>query len=278
MNDFLSGINNLVGEHKTSLVVDVAYEIIKPEFTLSTANDFGIIEKIGQGQSDYSGSISERIHNIILASSKFHGILIPKDEIFSFNKTVGDISALTGYKPAYIIKNGRTVLGDGGGVCQVSTTLFRAAINTGLPIIERVSHAYRVHYYENDGKPGFDATVFNPSADLKFKNDTSAYILIQTEIDKTNNILTFMLYGKKDNRIAQISDAKVWDVLPPPEPLYQDDPTLKKGITKQIDWSSWGAKAIFHYKVEKEGKTIADQDFFSQYRPWQAVFLVGTAD
>ncbi len=278
LNDFVAGLNNLVKDQKTSMTINVVSEIIKPEVILSTVNNLGIVEKIGEGKSDYSGSIPERIHNLILASLKFHGVLIPKDEVFSFNKTVGDISSSTGYKPAYIIKSGRTVLGDGGGVCQVSTTLFRAALNAGLPIIERVAHAYRVHYYENDGKPGFDATVFAPSADLKFKNDTSAYVLVQTKIDKANNMLTFMLYGKKDDRKIQISDVKVWDVTSPPDPVYQDDPTLKKGVTKQIDWAAWGAKAIFHYKVEKDGEIIADQDFFSNFRPWQAVYLVGTAD
>jgi vancomycin resistance protein YoaR len=205
-------------------------------------------------------------------------MLIPKNEIFSFNKAIGDISSATGYKQAYIIKNGRTVLGDGGGVCQVSTTLFRTALNAGLPIKERIAHAYRVHYYENDGKPGFDATVFDPSADLKFENNTPAHILIQSYVDQENNWLIFIFYGKNDSRKIEISQATVWDVLPPPEPLYQDDPTLKKGAIKQVDWASWGAKAKFHYKVEKEGKVIIDQDFFSSYRPWQAVYLVGTTE
>ncbi len=184
------------------------------------------------GKSDFSHSIPERIHNIILASSKFNGILIPKDKIFSFNEIVGEISSLTGYKPAYIIKQGKTVLGDGGGVCQVSTTLFRAALNAGLPIIERIPHAYRVSYYENDSKPGFDATVFAPNVDLKIKNDTPAYILIQTEVDKEKNLLFFKLYGKKDNRKIEISPVTIWDVTPPPPPLYQDDPYFKKRSSK----------------------------------------------
>ena len=186
-NKFYSDFTRAVFElkaKKANKMISIKKIIIQPEITLAKANDLGIKEFIGQGQSDFSHSIPERIHNIILASSKFDGVLIPKDKIFSFNQTVGDISSLTGYKPAYIIKGGKTVLGDGGGVCQVSTTFFRAALNTGLPIIERNAHAYRVGYYENDSKPGFDATVFAPSVDLKIKNDTTAYILIQTEIDK----------------------------------------------------------------------------------------------
>jgi vancomycin resistance protein YoaR len=252
--------------------------VLKPEITLAKANDFGIEELIGVGESNYSGSIPERIHNVILAAYRFNGVMIPKDEEFSFNQIIGDISAATGYKQAYIIKGGKTVLGDGGGVCQVSTTLFRAALNTGLPITQRIAHAYRVGYYENDSKPGFDATVFNPTADFRFKNDTSAAILIQTEVDEALNILRFRFYGKKDGRAIQISSPTLWDVQPPPPPQNQDDPTLKKGVVKQVDFAAWGGKANFSYKVTRNGETLFAKDFYSSYRPWQAVFLVGTAD
>ena len=227
----------------------IPIKVLQPEITLAKANDLGIEELIAEGKSDFSHSIPERIHNIILAASKFNGVLIPKGQVFSFNDSVGDISSLTGYKPAYIIKSGKTVLGDGGGVCQVSTTLFRAALNAGLPIIERTAHAYRVGYYENDSKPGFDATVFAPSPDLKIKNDTPASILIQTEVDQENNLLYFRFYGKKDSRRVEISPVTVYDVVPPLPPLYQDDPILKKGVTKQVDFPAWGAKAVFNYKV-----------------------------
>lgn len=252
--------------------------VLEPEVTLAKANQFGIEELIGEGQSNFSGSISERIHNIIVATARFHGVLIPKGEEFSFNQIVGDISAATGYKQAYIIKGGKTVLGDGGGVCQVSTTVFRAALNAGLPITQRVAHAYRVGYYENDSKPGFDATVFDPTADLRFRNDTPTAILIQTEVDQVNNILRFKFYGKKDGRQVEISQPTLWDVQPPPPPSYQDDPTLKKGVTKQVDFAAWGGKANFSYKVTRNGETLFAKDFYSSFRPWQAVFMVGTAD
>lgn len=277
MIDFDKAVYSLKNQEKNK-IIKINPLILKPEITLSSINNFGIEELIAEGRSDYSHSISSRIHNIILAASKFNGVLIPPGKVLSFNKTIGDISSLTGYQPAYIIKEGKTVLGDGGGVCQVSTTLFRAALNAGLPIIERHPHAYRVSYYENDMKPGFDATVFSPSVDLKIKNDTSSHILIQTEIDKENNLLYFKFFGKKDNRKVEISDSTVWDIIPPPEPRYQDDPTLKKGVIKQVDFPAWGSKAYFSYKVYKGNKLLIDEKFYSFYRPWQAVYLVGTAD
>jgi Uncharacterized vancomycin resistance protein len=144
--------------------------------------------------------------------------------------------------------------------------------------VERHPHAYRVSYYENDSKPGFDATVFAPSIDLKIKNNTPAYILIETEIDKEKNLLYFYLFGKKDKRSVEISTPLIWDISAPLPPKYQDDPTLKKGVVKQIDFPAWGAKSSFNYKVYLNNKLIIDEKFFSSYRPWQAVYLVGTAD
>jgi len=271
-------IQKMTKDKKKDFFIYLPLEKIEPEIKLSYINKFGIKEEIGVGKSDFTGSISSRIHNIILAASKFNGILIPPGKVLSFNETVGDISFLSGYQPAYIIKDGKTLLGDGGGVCQVSTTLFRAALNAGLPILERHSHAYRVSYYENDSPPGFDATVFAPFVDLKIKNDTKAHILIQTKIDKENNLLFFYLFGQKDGRKIEIEKPKIWDIAPPLPPKYQDDPTLKKGVIKQIDFPSWGAKANFHYKVVKDGEVLFEKDFFSSYRPWQAVYLVGTAE
>jgi len=278
---FLSDFNKAIFNLKSgpqNIKIKLNSKIIKPEITLAKANNFGIEELIATGQSNFSHSIPERIHNITLASSKFNGILIPPNKEFSFNENIGDISVSTGYKPAYIIKAGKTVLGDGGGVCQVSSTIFRAALNSGLPITERSAHAYRVSYYEQDSKPGFDATVYNPTVDLKFKNDMGNYILIQTEIDLENNILTFNFYGKRDGRTIEISPVLVYDVQPPLPDSYQEDPTIKRGITKQVDFPAWGAKAEFVYKVKKNNKITFEKKFYSSYRPWQAIYLVGTGD
>lgn len=273
--DFDTVVNELNSKVSNKKII-LTESTLEPEITLKGSNNFGIEELIGEGKSVYQHSIPERIHNLTLASSKLHGVLIPKDKVFSFNDVIGDISSLTGYKPAYVIKNGRTVLGDGGGVCQVSTTLYRAALNAGLPIIERTEHAYRASYYELDSKPGLDATIFGPTVDFKFKNDTGSPILIQVEQDFDNTILSFKFYGKKDGRRVELSDIRVYDQQPPPPALYQDDPTLPKGVVKQVDFAAWGAKSSYTYKVTKQDGTVYEKTFNSVYRPWQAVYLVGT--
>lgn len=273
---FTSAVSSLPHAPTLFLVIQLPVDIVHPSVTTASINSFGITERIGTGYSEFSGSIPGRIHNVALAASRLNGVLIPPGTTFSFNEAVGDISAATGYQSAYIIKDGKTVLGDGGGVCQVSTTLFRAAMNAGLPILERHAHAYRVHYYEEGGfKAGMDATVFSPSVDLKIQNNTSSHILIQTKTDTKKLTLTFELFGTSDGRSAVISNHVVSGETPPPPDLYQDDPTLAPGQVKQVDFSSWGATASFHYTVTRGTEVLENQTFVSNYRPWQAVFLRG---
>lgn len=274
----IDAFTTVANTNQQRIVIQLPVESIQPDITTDNTNRFGIKELIGSGYSEFTGSIPGRVHNVKLAASRMNGVLIEPGKTFSFNETLGDISAATGYQSAYIIKDGRTVLGDGGGVCQVSSTLFRAALNAGLPIAERRPHAYRVHFYEDGGfKPGLDATVFSPSVDLKIVNDTLNHILIQAKTDNKNLTLTFELYGTDDGRKAEILNHKVWGQSSPPPALYQDDPTLKIGVLKQVDWAAWGAKASFQYKVTRGEETLQDEVFTSNFRPWQAVYLRGTA-
>ncbi len=253
-------------------VVKLPVKIVEPKNKLT--NDLGIKELIGSGKSNFAGSIQNRIFNIGLAASRINGVLIPPGEEFSFVNTVGDITAQTGYKQAYVIKSGRTVLDDGGGVCQVSTTVFRAALNSGLPITARTAHAYRVGYYEQGYPPGLDATIYYPSVDFKFKNDTGKHVLIQSYTDGLN--LFVDLYGTSDGRVASLTRPVVTNVTPAPEPLYQDDPTLPAGTVKQVDFAASGANVIFSRTVERGGQILFKDTFRSNFRPWQAVYLKGT--
>lgn len=262
----------LINKNQTEIKLPVT--ILKPKNKL--ANELGIKELIGRGVSHFTGSIENRKFNIGLAASRINGILIAPNEEFSFLNTVGDISAATGFKQAYVIKSGRTVLDDGGGVCQVSTTVFRSALNTGLPITARTAHAYRVGYYEQGFPPGLDATIFSPSVDLKFKNDTNAHILIQAYV--TGNTLTVDLYGTSDNRSVSMTKPIVTNITPAPPEIRQDDPSLPKGTVKQVDWAARGANVSFSRTVSKGGVTYINETFKSNFRPWQAVFLVGTKE
>src|SRR3972149_4743610 len=275
--DMIRGnLRTLETSEEAGVSVDIPVERKAPKIQNEDVNNLGIKELIGRGSSRFSGSIANRIHNVSLAASRFKGVLVEPGATFSFNDVLGDVSDFTGYKQAYIIQDGKTVLGDGGGVCQVSTTLFRAILDAGLPIVERTAHAYRVQYYEQDSPPGIDATVYAPTTDLKFKNDTPGHILIQTIADTKKLTLVFEIYGTNDGRIATTSKPVVSGVTPPPEDLYVDDPTLPLGKINQIEHKAWGAKVTFNYKVERGGEIIYQKTFLSNYRPWQAVYMRGT--
>lgn len=268
-------VDYLLTSDEKSVTIDVPVQTAAPTVTTQEVNELGINELIGRGTSVFKGSIASRVFNVGHASGKLNGVLIPPNTVFSFDDTVGDVSQLTGYKQAYIIQNGRTILGDGGGLCQVSTTLFRAALNAGLPIIERRAHAYRVGYYEQDSGPGLDATVYVPTTDFKFKNDTPNTILIQTVFDPKAMTLAFELYGTKDGRVSEITKPKVTNVIAPPEDLYIDDPTLPTGKVTQVEHKAWGATVKFDYTVTRNGEQIYQKTFTSVYQPWQAVYMRG---
>lgn len=266
-----------------SLIKETLLDISKPRAatlpveTLVASTDqnkYGIKELLGEGKSKFVGSIPGRIKNITVAAGRLMGVLVPPGETFSFNKEVGEISARTGYAEAYIISQGRTVLGEGGGVCQVSTTLFRAAFYAGLPIEERFAHDYRVGYYEPP--LGMDATVFEPTVDLKFKNDTPAYILVQSSWDLTEQSLTFQIFGTNDGRKVEMEGPVINSQSPAPVAVYEDDPTLPKGTTKQVDFAAGGASVTVKRKVIRGDKIIQEDTFQSNYRPWRAVYKVGT--
>jgi vancomycin resistance protein YoaR len=278
LNDKLLSYSSSILNAQTPQVVTfpIPIKIIEPNITTDKVNKLGIKELIGTGHSLFFHSIPGRIFNVNLAAKRLSGILVAPGETFSFDQALGDISAFSGYKQAYIIQNGRTVLGDGGGVCQVSTTLFRAILDAGLPIVERHAHAYRVGYYEEDSPPGIDATVFSPSVDLKFKNTTGNYILIQSQVDLDNLSLVFSLYGTRDGRQVVMTTPVILNQTPPPPDLYQDDPTLPVGTVQQTDFTAWGANVYFTRTVTQNGQNIISDKFVSNYQPWQAIYLRGT--
>ena len=252
--------------------VDLPIETIKPTINNDTINNLGIKELISKGTTSFKKSPANRITNIKVGSSMFNGVLIKPGEEFSTLKTLGDISTTRGFLPELVIKEDSTRPEVGGGLCQVSTTLFRAALNAGLKITERTNHRYRVSYYEPP--VGMDATIYDPAPDLKFVNNTSGYILIQTYIK--GNDLTFEFYGTKDDRKIEISDPVMYDVSSPASPLYIEDASLAPGVTKQKEKAHNGAKASFHYKVTgTDGKVLQEKTFVSTYVPWRAVYLVG---
>jgi vancomycin resistance protein YoaR len=242
-----------------------------------TGQQLGITELITQGVTYFKGSSATRVKNIATAAAKFHGIIVAPGETFSFDKFLGDVSLDQGYTEALIIFNGRTVKGVGGGVCQVSTTAFRAAYQAGFPIVERWPHAYRVSWYEKGFGPGLDATVFAPEVDFKFVNDSPYHLLIETYVNEKSGTLTFKFYGTKDGRKVKITTPEIKSIVPHGPDKYEEDPTFQPGQKEQVDWAVDGADVTVKRVVERDGKVITDT-VFTRYEPWQAVFKVAPGE
>ena len=248
----------------------------------ATGESLGITELVQAQTSYFYGSSAARIFNISLAASKMHGVLIAPGETFSTGRQLGEVSEETGYKEGLIIFGDSTIEGIGGGVCQVSTTLFRTAFFAGYPITERHSHAYRVSYYEKDAGnnidptlAGLDATVFVPVIDLKFTNDTPNWLLMETYIDEGARRLTWKFYSTKDGRSVEWQTTGPVNIVEAPKPRYQENPDLEKGEVEQIDWAADGADVTVDRTVYKDGEVLFRDTFNTHYLPWRAVYEYG---
>ena len=247
-----------------------------------TAAELGIIELVHEETSYFYGSSAERIQNVQTAAAAFHGILIAPGETFSMGSALGDISLDNGYAEALIIYGGRTIKGVGGGVCQVSTTLFRTVFFGGYPIIERHSHAYRVYYYEQnaDGSKnpdlvGLDATVYFPLVDFKFTNDTPNWLLMETYTDTAARKLTWKFYSASDGRTVDWQTTGSQNIVSAPKPLCVENDELEKNEIKQVDWSAEGADVSVRRTVFRDGQVFFEDVFNTHYEPWQAVCEYG---
>ena len=244
---------------------------IPPAVDSSRLNELGIRELVASGTTYFGGSSSTRVYNIEVAAEKLVGVVIPPGEVFSFNSAIEAVSGANGFEDSAIIWGDRTAVGVGGGVCQVSTTVFRAALEGGFPFLERHNHGYVVSWY---GDPGFDATIYTPYVDLRFLNDTDAHLLIQPVVDSVAGILTFRFYGTKPDREVVIGEAVYEDIKQPGEPIYQEDASLEPGQIKQVEWAKEGLTATVIRKVTENGRTREDP-IRSVYRPWNAMYLYG---
>lgn len=244
---------------------------ISPQAEVAKINELGIKEIIGTGRSSFRGSPANRIHNIKVGAATLNGLLIAPGEIFSLLKALGEVNAERGYRPELVIKGNKTIPEFGGGLCQIGTTTFRVALASGLPILERQNHSYRVPYYEPP--VGLDATIYNPRPDLKFLNDTGHYILIQTRVEGTDLIFDF--WGTKDGRQIARTEPKVFNRSSPPSPKLIETLDLPVGKKKCTERAHAGADAVFTYTITYPDGVVKTQEFKSHYRPWGEVCLIG---
>ncbi|WP_299433725.1 VanW family protein [uncultured Meiothermus sp.] len=229
------------------------------------------LQLLAEATTYYSGSTAERIANVHAAARNLDGYIVPKDGVFDFNSAIGSISPENGFKEALVISGGRTIKGVGGGVCQVSTTAFRALYRAGLPILERNQHAYRVHWYDNI--VGFDAAVYQPYLNLRARNDTPGPLVVRSSVTRTTH--TVRLYGIPDGRQVAVSKPTILSRTPHPPAQYIVEPSLRPGQVKQVDWAVDGLRTRITRTITRpDGKVDLDV-LNSNFRPWRAVYQIG---
>ncbi len=263
--------------------IELQYDFTNPEIDENaTAEALGIKELVSSQTTYFYGSSPARMQNIQTAAARFHGLLVPPNSTFSMVDNIGDISLDSGFTEALIIFGDRTIKGVGGGVCQVSTTLFRTVFFGGYPIVERWPHAYRVGYYEYNASGnidtnlvGLDATVYAPVVDFKFHNDTPYWLLMETYFDEAARTLTWKFYSTSDGRTVEMETTGIQNVVKAPDPVYEENPELPKGEVKQVDYSADGADVSITRWVNRDGAVIYEDHIDTHYQAWAAVYQYG---
>ncbi len=246
----LASLNTTDAQRTIAMSVDTT----KPTVNEESINNLGIKELLSEGVSYFPGSSANRLTNVRVGAARYNGVLLKPGEVFSFGKLLGNVGPEEGYTPGWVILGDRQEEQYGGGLCQVSSTAFRAALTAGLPILERVNHAFAISYYTAPyGVPGVDATIYYPPVDFKFRNDTDAHLLIQTEMIGTT--LKFRFYGtkKKEGVIRGpyfVSGSS--DVNQPSQTVFYRDIKVNGQVTKTDTFNTYYQSALKFPKPDSQ--------------------------
>jgi hypothetical protein len=230
------------------------------------------IELLGEASTGFPASSRERVTNISRATAMVDGFVVPAGAEFSFI-SVGDFSEANGFVEGYGIVGGRLERVLGGGLCQVSTTLFRAVSNAGLQVTRRVGHSHIVNFYENI--LGFDATVFTPSVDFRWRNDTAGPVYVVGTTDLASSRVSFQIFGFSDGRKVSYQGPFTKNWTQPGADVWQYDPTLPAGAVRQMVHGRPGVDVTYNRVItQADGRTRVDP-YITRYTPWDDFFVYG---
>ncbi|MBP9718625.1 VanW family protein [Candidatus Gracilibacteria bacterium] len=270
----IASVNEAFTSEQKTTEIPVPLETVPAKIEIpQDLQDMGIKELVSVGYSRFEGSPANRAHNIDVGIKKFNGLLIAPGAEFSFGDNLGPVDGTTGYKKELVIKPEGTIPEYGGGICQVSSTLYRGILRAGLPVTKRSPHSYAVSYYAQVDGYGLDATVYPPQVDLKFVNDTPAYLLIQSYVD--GPAAYFKFYGTKDGREVTLDGPYITNKRGIPAlPLTVYDPNLKPGQSKQLEKPHAGFDATWYRTIKKDGAE-KKEEIFSRYKAMPSKVATG---
>jgi len=253
---------------------------VKAAARADNIDELGITDYLAEGSSSFAGSSEERAANVRISAEHITHTLIPPGGEFSFNDAIGPITLENGFVEGKIIQGDWYTSDIGGGACQVSTTVFRAALFAGLEFTEWHPHVFRLAFYEADGSPpGLDAAIYQPNSpdewelDLRFVNPTDSWMLL--EMSTWDNIATTYLFGKPLGWDVKISEPEISDPIKPDPPKDRVDSRLKKGDRRQVQTSQPGYNVMVRRTVTKDGEVVREDSFYSPYQPQQEIWAIG---
>ena len=262
---------------------EITLTVTRPKRNLEDWAAQGIVQRFGGGESAFYGSRGFRVQNIVAASRILDGAIIASGGEYDYNAALGELTPAKGFVDGYIIASGTLKKEIGGGICQVSTTVWRAAYLAGLPITARSNHSYRVSYYELATPRfaptiGFEATVYAPYKNLKFKNDSPSSLLMQLSVNTRRMTMRVDLFGAAPQRRVTVGKPVYFGVKPASAPRFQADASVPLGRSRQIDGAVGGISVRQLRTVRyDDGRTLTDTTR-STYVPWGAIFAVNPLD
>lgn len=261
-----------------SATVELVVEVTTPRATPTNLEDLGIKELLGTGETSFAGSPYNRILNIHKGADMLNGLLIAPGETFSLLDVLNPIDTAHGWYSELVIKGDKLEKEAGGGLCQVGTTSFRAAMLSGLPIVERRNHSWAISYYAYNGKAGVDATIYDPSPDFQFLNDTGHYILWRSRIE--GSYIYFELWGSSDGRKGYFTEPTNYSYVSPGPTIETVDETAAPGSRVCDGHAFTGVSASFDYIVKQAepDSTPIIQTFTSVYKARPQLCVVGPTE
>jgi vancomycin resistance protein YoaR len=272
----------LGGQERT---VELPWRATGPPVTEANLDQIGIDELVSVGKSDFAGSADYRVTNIVAGMRRLDGILLAPGEEFSFTSTVGAINAANGFVEGAAIVQNRTQKEFGGGICQDSTTMFRAVFWAGLPITERWEHSFYINWYDKyalgpvGNGPGLDAAIFTGVKDFKFINDTGAWLLVEATANTRTATAQIALYGTRPNREVTLTGYRVYNQVPAPsDPVFVADVEQPAGAVRQSDRARGGMTIDVYRVITENGRAREPELFRTRFRSWPNIFVVNPAD
>lgn len=259
---------SFLGNHEP---VEIPVTVLKPEVDGSNLDALGITTKLGVGSSNFDGSDDARATNIEVGAQLLNGTLIPPHGTFSFNHSIGVIGPELGFVEGQVIDGEKIGRDYGGGICQVSTTVFRAAFFAGMPIVEGWPHRWRLGFYEiDDWTPGLDASIMQPEGDpfgggdFRFENPSDSWMLVESYVDYPRVFV--IIYGADLGYTVDVSDPVNGQTYSPLSATEVVDPALPAGTIIQSEWAAPGLDIAYYRTVyDRDGNTVLSDDWETNF-------------